>query len=317
MRSDCATMDPCHPSLSSARLFTCNGHPLRRAPSPPSLFSGALPTAMATPHHRTFPTEEQRRRRPQRVLLPSHPSPATPAPDAFTNPHAAACAILCGGQQGSTTSRPLTRAHRGRKRPSQCSTRTHTRCASEPRERPPALLVCAAAHGGLCGTHKSRFLGGWGSLRQLGCAFSSLTPHATCTPRQPGRSPPRPPCSSPPKHRARRRQPPSPPVRASSPALARISPADLCTPRQPAARTASATCPARLAAPAFRPPEPATPAPRHSSAPIAAHVLIASSSRCRRPSSRRSARLARQRVSASRLFDTAGHLERETPPSNF
>ena len=70
-------------------------------------------------------------------------------------------------------------------------------------------------------------------------------------------------------------------------------------PRQPAARTGSTTCPARLVAPAPRLPEPATPALRHSSAPIAAHVLIASSPRCRRPSSDE---LRGLRASASRYY---------------
>ena len=78
---------------------------------------------------------------------------------------------------------------------------------------------------------------------------------------------------------------PRPP--ASFPAGPRIfasaHPQTLRKPRQTAARTASATRPARLVAPIHHPPEPATPAPRHASAPIADHVLIASSSRCRRP----------------------------------
>ena len=57
--------------------------------------SGALP--MATPHHRTFPTEEQRRRRPQRALRHRTRLQRPPAPDSFHNLHAAACAVLCGG----------------------------------------------------------------------------------------------------------------------------------------------------------------------------------------------------------------------------
>eukprot|EP00966_Prymnesium_polylepis_P024197 557279-Prymnesium_polylepis.1 len=55
---------------------------------------------MATPHHRTSPlrcgaveTASEAR------AAPSHPAPATPAPDSSTNLHAAACAVLCGGHQ--------------------------------------------------------------------------------------------------------------------------------------------------------------------------------------------------------------------------
>ena len=97
-----------------------------------------------------------------------------------------------------------------------------------------------------------------------------------------------------PAQASRPKTPPS--FSASLRIFASARPQTLRKPRQPAARTASATCPARLAAPAPRPPEPVTSAPRTASAPIAAHVLIASSSRCRRPSSRRAARLARQRL---------------------
>ena len=54
----------------SSKKYSCNRRQLR-ADGHLLLhrLSGALPTAMATPHHHTFPTEEQRRRRPQRSLL--------------------------------------------------------------------------------------------------------------------------------------------------------------------------------------------------------------------------------------------------------
>ena len=48
---------------------------------------------------------EQRRRRP--LSAPSHPAPATPAPDSFTTLHAAACAVLCGGHQERACPQPL------------------------------------------------------------------------------------------------------------------------------------------------------------------------------------------------------------------
>ena len=128
-----------------------------------------------------------------------------------------------------------------------------------------------------------------------GASCPQVDPHARKPPH-----PVAPPASSPalliPAQASRPKTPPSFP--ASPRIFASARPQTLRKPRQPAARTASATCPARLVAPAPRPPEPATPAPRYSSAPTAAHVLIASSLRCRRPSSRRSARLGR---SPSRL----------------
>jgi hypothetical protein len=62
---------------------------------------------MATPHHRTFPTEEQRRRHPQRSLLHRTRLQRPPAPDSSTNLHATACAVMCGGHQERACPQPL------------------------------------------------------------------------------------------------------------------------------------------------------------------------------------------------------------------
>ena len=91
------------------------------------------------------------------------------------------------------------------------------------------------------------------------------TPHATCTPRRPGRSPPRPPLRPPPKPRART---PPPSFPASARRLAASPRQTLRMPRQPADRTARATWPACPAVPALRQPEPAKHAPRLTSAPV-------------------------------------------------
>ena len=71
---------------------------------------GCAAHGRAPPPH-TFPTEEQRRRRPQRALRPSHPAPATPAPDSFTNstPQPAPCCVA--GTKGHSTSCPPHRSH--------------------------------------------------------------------------------------------------------------------------------------------------------------------------------------------------------------
>jgi hypothetical protein len=91
---------------------------------------------------------EQRRRRP--LSAPSHPAPATPAPDSFTTLHAAACAVLCGGHQERACPQPLWswwRANPG----STAAWHTRNGCVL-PRAHlthcPPALL-----HGAPCGAH--------------------------------------------------------------------------------------------------------------------------------------------------------------------
>jgi len=76
------------------------------APSPPSPLSGALP--MATPHHHTFPTEEQRRRHPQRSLLRRTQLQRPPAPDSFTQtcmPQPAPCCVA--GTKRELATQPL------------------------------------------------------------------------------------------------------------------------------------------------------------------------------------------------------------------
>lgn len=83
---------------------------------------------------------EQRRRRPQRVLLPSHPAPATPAPDSFTNLHAAACAVCCVAGKVYTTSSPFAAPRNAPTRPLHILAAAHA----------SALLAYATAHARLC-----------------------------------------------------------------------------------------------------------------------------------------------------------------------
>ena len=91
------------------------------------------------------------------------------------------------------------------------------------------------------------------------------TPHATSTPRQPGRSHHARIAARRPSPALERRRLPSPPAHAASQSL--LARQTLRMARHPADRTARATCPACFAAPAPRQPEPATHAPRLASAP--------------------------------------------------
>ena len=127
----------------------------------------------------------------------------------------------------------------------------------------------------------------------LAPARPAPTPHATCTPRRPGRSPPRPPLRPPPKPRART---PPPSFSTSARRLAASPRQTLRMPRQPADRTARATWPACLAVPAPRQPEPATHAPRHTGTPVSTPPL--------RPQGLPRDVLRGLRVSASRLSET-------------
>jgi len=111
---------------------------------------------MATPHHHTFPTEEQRRRRPQRALRHRIQLQRPPAPDSSTNLHAAACAVLCGGTP-RVCPQPLwswraieSGQHGGTAHSTACSS---AMAACSPERAfltacPPALL-----HGAPCGAH--------------------------------------------------------------------------------------------------------------------------------------------------------------------
>jgi hypothetical protein len=73
------------------------------------------------------------------------------APDSFTNLHAAACAVLCGGQRAQHLM-PSPSAHPR-------TTSLHLAILHSPaalgglRARVSALLAYATAHAGLCGTH--------------------------------------------------------------------------------------------------------------------------------------------------------------------
>ena len=79
---------------------------LKTAPPLLQPLSGALP--MATPHHHTFPTEEQRRRHPQRSLLRRTQLQRPPAPDSFTQtcmPQPAPCCVA--GTKRELATQPL------------------------------------------------------------------------------------------------------------------------------------------------------------------------------------------------------------------
>ena len=105
----------------------------------------ALLSTAATPPH-TFPAEMRGAAETASAARTAPTAaPATPRGFPSTNLHAAACAVLCGGQQGSTTSRPLTRALRGERAFAMPHAHTHPLFLRAPGSRvsPPCAPWCA------------------------------------------------------------------------------------------------------------------------------------------------------------------------------
>ena len=107
---------------------------------------------MATPHHRTFPTEEQRRRRPQRSLLHRTRLQRPRLPTASHKLHAAACAVLCGGTPRAChpASVVVVACESGQRDSTACARRAPSQWLrahpSAPTARPPPCTAHPAAH---------------------------------------------------------------------------------------------------------------------------------------------------------------------------